>query len=163
VWPQVTDVLVREDLKVEKLSVSHNKICREMLKGMISFGEIQNRRQQGDYSDDLKEVFPLPSDTKVAQVPTVAENVTPETVQKVFDAYWNENESEWKPRTRTQYKTCHNHLLDFLSHDQMLHTIKYEAGRNYKNLLSNTITNRGEKMSTARVDLYLGYASQLFN
>lgn len=59
VWPQVTDVLVREDLEVEKLSVSHNKICREMLKGMISFGEIQNRRQQGDYSDDLKEVFPL--------------------------------------------------------------------------------------------------------
>ena len=68
-----------------------------------------------------------------------------------------------QPRKRTQYQTCHNRLLEFLGHDQMIHTFKYEVGRDYKNILSNTITNRGTKMSTARVDLYLGYASQLFN
>jgi len=62
VWPRVTAVLKREGLEIEKVSVTHNKMCREMLKGMIRFGAIDERRNQGDYSDDVEAAFPLSSD-----------------------------------------------------------------------------------------------------
>jgi hypothetical protein len=47
-WPFINDVLKREGFKVKLLSGTHNQICREMLKGMIKFGEIEKKRNNGD-------------------------------------------------------------------------------------------------------------------
>jgi hypothetical protein len=65
VWPNVTNILEKEGLEIEKFSATHNMICRETLKGMIRAGAIEERRSQGDYSDDLKTASPLSSDNKV--------------------------------------------------------------------------------------------------
>lgn len=48
----------------EKDSPVFRKLCREMLIGLKKFGEIEKRRQEGDYFDDIKELFPIQRDQK---------------------------------------------------------------------------------------------------
>lgn len=114
------------------------------------------------YKKELPEIFPELFPKSKKDLPDIDEQES-EAVQQILDAFWKENSPHWKPRVVTQYKTCNKHLIRFLGPDQMIHTVDYQIGRDYKDLLSNTITNRGTKMSPARVDLYLGYAAQVFN
>jgi len=106
-------------------------------------------------------LFPLPYDKKT-ELPTSDEQHS-EIFQKVADAFWKENSPNWKPRTVTEYRTCHNRLLEFLGQDRKIHSVDYQTGRDYKKLLADTKTKRGKQMSSARVDIYLGYAAQVFN
>jgi integrase len=147
-----------------KSSLEYRKLCAEILKAEIQLMPLQKRHMQCDFSykQELAEIFPevFPKPTEL--LPAVDEQGS-EIIQKVFDAYWEENSPNWKPRTVTEFKTFNKHLLDFLGSDRVIHTIDYKDGRDYKELLSNTKTKRGTQMSPARVDMYLGYAAQVFN
>jgi hypothetical protein len=90
---------------------------------------IEEKRNEGDYSDDLKTVFPLPNDIESGPPLSTTDKKISETVQNVFDAYWKESSPNWKPRSETQYRTCHNRLLEFLGRDRMIHSIDYQTGR----------------------------------
>ncbi len=161
-WPTVKAILEKEGLEAKIFSGTHNKICREVLKSQIKFGEIEDRRNNGDYSVDLEKIFPLPSNQKAELPVSTTMERTSGSVQKMLDAYWNEHLPNWKPRAATQYRTCHKHLLVFLGQNRMIHTIDYDDGSNYKDLLLNTKKKDGDNLSSSRVDLYLGYASQIF-
>jgi len=145
-------------------SPEYRKLCAEIHKAEIQLVPLQKKHKLCDFSyrKELPDVFPQVFTIPSQSIPeTSAQNS--ETLQKVFKEYWEENSSSWKPRTVTEYRTCHKQLLEFLGHDRMIHSVDWEQGRDYKKLLSDTITNRGEPMSPARVDLYLGYAAQVFN
>jgi len=145
-------------------SLEYRKLCAEIHKAEIQLMPIEKRHMMGDFSykKELPDIFPEVFPKETESLPQIAEQDS-ETLEKVLDAFWKESSPHWKPRTVTQFKTCHNHLIEFLGQDRKIRTVDYPDGRNYKDFLSNTKTNRGTKMSPARVDLYLGYAAQVFN
>jgi len=147
-----------------KSSLEYRKLCAEILKAEIQLIPIQKKHMLCDvsYRKELPEIFPEVFPKPTESLPQIAEQSS-QPLKKVLAAFWKESSPHWKPRTVTQFKTCHNRLLEFVGPDQMIHTVDYQIGRDYKDLLSNTKTNKGTKMSPARVDLYLGYASQVFN
>jgi hypothetical protein len=149
---------------IDKNSLEYRKLCVNIHNAEIQLLPMQQKHMLGDFSykKELPDVFPEVFSKRKESPSEIAEQNS-EKLQKVLDAFWKENSPDWKPRTVTQFKTCHNHLLEFLGGDQMIHTLDYKDGRDYKKRLSNTITKKGTKMSPARVDLYLGYAAQVFN
>jgi len=149
---------------IDKDSMAYRKLCVDIHNAEIQLLPMQQQHMLGDFSykKQLPDVFPELFAERKESPPEIA-GQNSENLQKVLDAFWKENSPHWKPRTVTQFKTCHNHLLEFLGGDRMIHTLDYKDGRDYKKLLSNTITKKGTKMSPARVDLYLGYAAQAFN
>jgi hypothetical protein len=161
----IGELLIKNGINdVDKDSLEYRKLCAEIHKAQIQLMPMQKRHMQCDFSykRELPDIFPEVFPKSVISLPDTDEQ-TSESLQKVLDLFWTENSPNWKPRTLTEYKTCHKHLLGFLGDDRMIHTVDYQVGRDYKELLSNSITNRGTKMSPARVDLYLGYAAQVFN
>ena len=145
-------------------SPEYRKLSAEIHKAEIQLLPFQKRHMLCDFSykKELPEVFPGVFTTPSQSIPERSAQSS-ETLQKVFKEYWEENLSSWKPRSVTEYSTCHKRLLEFLGHDQMIHSVDWEHGREYKKLLSDTITNRKKPMSPARVDFYLGYAAQVFD
>jgi integrase len=149
---------------VTKGSLEYRKLCAEICKAEIQLMPMEKQHMLGDFSykKELSDIFPEVFPKAAERLPQIAEQNS-EILEKVLDTFWKESSPHWKPRTKTQFKTCHNHLLKFLGPDQMIHVVGYQIGRDYKKFLSNTKTNRGTRMSPARVDLYLGYAAQVFN
>jgi hypothetical protein len=89
------------------------------------------------YKNELPDVFPevFP---RISEGSLVVDEQESETLQRVFEAFWKEKRPGWKDRTVTEYTTCRNHLLSFLGPDTQIHTIDYQKGRDYKNLLMET-------------------------
>lgn len=149
---------------LDKSSLEYRKLCAEIHKAEIQLMPLQKKHMLCDFSykRELPRVFPDTFPHIKDSMPTEDEQ-TSEVLQKVVDAFWKENSPNWKPRTVTEFRTFHNHLLDFLGHDRMIHSVDYQTGRDYKDLLSNTKTKRGKQMSSARIDMYIGYAAQVLN
>lgn len=89
-WSFTTSLLEKEGLEIKKVSSTHNKICREILIGLIKFGEIEDRRHNGDYSYDIKTPFPLSSD-KITELSSQEswEEGSSITLQELIDDYKN--------------------------------------------------------------------------
>ncbi len=149
---------------VDKQSTLYRKLCAEIHKAEIKLIPIQKRHMMCDFSykDELPEVFPEIFPKTSEGLPGTDEQQS-ETLQRVFEAFWKEKEPGWKDRTVTEYTTCRNHLLSFLGPDTQIHTIDYQKGRDYKNLLMETRNKKGKPLSKRRINMYLSFASQLFN
>ena len=97
-------------------------------KAEIQLLPLQKRHILGDFSymQELSSVFP---DTfpQVTQSPATApEKEEPyETLQNVVDAFWNENKSNWKKRSIVEYRTCRNHLVEFMGANTPIRRIDY--------------------------------------
>jgi integrase len=150
--------------KIDKSTLGYGKLCAEIYKAEIQLMPMHKQHMLCDFSykKELPEIFPELFPKSKKRLPDIDERKS-EAVQQILDAYWKENSPHWKPRTKTEYRTCYNHLLQFLGKDRMIHTVDYQDGRAYKERLSSTKTKRGKQMSPARVDLYLGYAAQVWN
>ena len=129
-WPHVTAVLEKEGLKVQLLSATHNKICREMLKGMIRFGAIEKRRREGDYSDDIEAAFPLSTDRKPDQMPPMIPEKKPSIPffdvieeykkRKVQSKEWRPSvERNHRPRIRTFKQVLGNRPVNHIRVDDI--------------------------------------------
>ena len=54
-------------------------------------------------------------------------------------------------------------MLEFYGQDTPITTIGFDQGREFKTHLREYKSNRGKNLSTARINLYLGFAKALFN
>ena len=50
---------------------NYKSLWVKMLKGMIKFGEIEKRRYDGDYADDVEAAFPLSADLRAKQTVSI--------------------------------------------------------------------------------------------
>ena len=106
-WPFTTSLLKKEGLEIKKVSTTHNKLCREILIGLIKYGEIEERRNQGDYSDDVEAAFPLPSDLKPDQTVSVTPVEKPSVpLNDVIEEYKRRQlqSGKWRPGTLRNHK-----------------------------------------------------------
>ncbi|UCE53471.1 MAG: site-specific integrase [Desulfobacterales bacterium] len=184
-WVFASQILKNEGIEVEKGSLIHNKICRELLKGMIKFGEIEDRRHNGDYSDDLKAIFPLTSDKKAEMPPSESpKDVIPITLKQLINNYFSEmiKSVQWAESTQKEYTTSYNLLIDFLGTDRQVNTIGdqdmltykrvllklppfFSTSKKYKGMtLMDVLENDFDKtLSVSAVRRYLINTSQLFD
>ena len=114
------------------------------------------------YENELPDIFPEIFPKSRNDSPRTGDEKS-EAIQQVAEAFWKEKEPDWKDRTVTEYRTCKEHLLSFLGPDKPIHTVDYTMARSYKRSLIEKTNKRGEPLSKRRVNIYLGFASQLFN
>jgi len=149
-------------------SPEYRKLSAEIHKAEIQLIPLQKKHKLCDFSykKDLPDVFPE-SFVQAKEHPTVkipaTDEKTSESLKDVVDALWKERESNWKKRTTVEYRTCKDHLLDFLGSETQIHKIDYSKARDYKNLLLERGNKKGKALSPGRINMYLGFASTLFN
>jgi integrase len=116
-WPFTNSLLEKAGLEIKKVSSTHNKICREILIGLIKFGEIEDRRHNGDYSYDIKAPFPLSSD-KITELPSQEswEEGSSITLQELIDDYKNRQiqSKKWSSNTERNHQPKINTMLQVL-------------------------------------------------
>ena len=162
VYHLVDDLLKSEGRPIDRNSSCYQKLANEILKAVIHLFEHEiNLAGTGGLNTGIAAEILKESECK--DFGDISSKTQSHFMDQVADAFWKENSSNWKPRTVTENRTFHEHLLKYLNPDRMIHTVDYQTGREYKALLVTTRTNRRKLMSPARVDMYLGYASQLFN
>ncbi|HHP7234643.1 MAG TPA: DUF6538 domain-containing protein, partial [Desulfobacterales bacterium] len=144
---------------------TYRKLCAEIHKAEIQLLPLQKRHILGDFSykQELPSVFPdaFPQVQNSPAVTTEGEQPS-ESLQTVVDAFWNERKPSWKKRTRVDYRICREHLIGFLGSDTPIQSIDYPTGRSYKAHLQEN-GNIGKALSVSRINMYLGFASTLFN
>jgi integrase len=116
-WPFATAMLEKENLEIQKFTSTHNKICREILIALIKFGEIEDRRSNGDYSEDIKALFPLSSE-KITELPSPKslEEGSSITLEELIDDYKNRQvqSKKWSDNTIRNHGTKINTMLQVL-------------------------------------------------
>jgi len=87
-----------------KSTLEYRKLCAEIHKAEIQLLPLQKRHMQCDFSykKELPDVFPELFPKQPESLPEIAEQSS-ETLEKVLDAFWKENSTNWKPRTVTEY------------------------------------------------------------
>lgn len=151
-----------EENKIEildKRSPQYRKFCADLMKAKINLIPIRKKIYLCDpsYKEDLRNTFSeIFSEER-------EESQDSETVKKVFDEFWQENEPNWKPRTIPEYRTIGKHLIEFLGPNTKIRTVNYEKAREYKKAVMEKRGRGGKKLSVSRVNMYLGFASQFFN
>lgn len=168
VYPIVDSIFKSKGLPVDWNSDSYQWLANEILKAQIRLIEYEIEQAKTGGLNDSPAVnvagnlsspvsFPAASPS-----PTPIPEVSSEVFSKIAKEYWDENSPEWKVRTKPENQTFHKKLLEFIGADRQIYKVDYETAREYKKLLSETITKRKKVMSKTRVDMYLGYASQVF-
>ena len=146
-------------------SPEFQRLCYLIIKAEIQLLPLQQRHLQGDFdygnelSQILSNVFPF-EETPSIGAPSLVQ--PQETLAEVAEKYWREREPGWKPRTRTEYRTCCNRLLEFLGKERLITTIDYATAREYKEFLQNKTVGKKRALSPSRVNLYLDFAEAIF-
>jgi hypothetical protein len=65
-------------IDLEKDSFEYKKLCREMAIADKKWAEIEQRRNQGDYSDNIDELFPIPSESDLS----LLSDILPRSLEK---------------------------------------------------------------------------------
>ncbi|MEJ2731597.1 MAG: hypothetical protein P8185_24320, partial [Deltaproteobacteria bacterium] len=116
-WSFANVLLERENLEIKKMSSIHNKICREILIALIKFGEIEDRRHNGNYSDDIKALFPLSYDKITGLPPQESQKGGNSiTLEQLIDDYKNRQvqSKKWTDNTIRNHSTKINAMLQIL-------------------------------------------------
>jgi integrase len=174
VYNIVDGFLKERGIPIDRDSDTYQMLAHEILKAKIHLLEYEiEQAKTGGLNDGInfaaqavkaKNEILASSTQGKPQVPSsvLSPESTSASFSKVAQAYWDEMKPSWKIRTVPENRTFHNKLLEFIGPDRMIHSVEIETGRRYKEMLSKITTNRKKKMSTARVDMYLGYASSVF-
>jgi integrase len=149
-------------------SPEYRRLSAEIHKAEIQLIAFQKRHMLCDFSykKELPEVFPESFDQAVEPPSVIGSLVTEkssESLKTVVGAFWKERGPNWKKRTAVEYSTCRKYLLDFLGAETPIHRIDYPKARDYKTLLAEKGTKNGKALSAGRINMYLGFASTLFN
>ena len=157
----VDDLLKSEGHLIDCHSDDYRKLTHEILKALIHLfeHEIESAGASVLSTHVADEIFKT---SECRDFIKISRKSRSPFMHQVARAFWKENSPAWKPQTIKKNRTFQKHLLKFLSPDRMIHTVDEKTGKAYRELLVNTMTNRGKLMSPARVDMYLGYANRLF-
>jgi len=63
----------------------------------------------------------------------------------------------------TEHKVLQRFLLEFIGSDTLVATVSFKTGRDYKDAIKQKTTQSNKPLSDARVNMYIGYASAVFN
>ena len=99
----------------------------------------------------------VPAAATTTMAPPIAPESTSTPLSEVVQNYWDDRSSAWKPRTKTGYQQCMEHLIEGLGANTPVHTIKYPEMKAYRQKLIDS------GLSPARVNFYVGFASAVFN
>jgi len=141
---QVDKILESQGIELEKDSFEYKKLCRDMLITALDVIEIEKRRLNGDYSEDLNNVNGIAS--PVGAVPPISLSDTPVStppedvssilLEDVIQEYTQQQvkSGRWNARTVENYRPQFNALVQFLG-NVPVNAISKDNMRDYKRLL----------------------------
>jgi integrase len=108
----VDKLLKVEDIQSDVTSLPYRMLCREMFKAEGHILEIQRKREQGDYSDEISPV--LPQGQTEEQGTQEATKVS-KTISQVMDDFFEEGDAEerWKGKTKLEVRASMQILIDY--------------------------------------------------
>ena len=153
----IVDDLLKENgiENIDWSSVSYQKLCRGILKAQLKGIDIEKKQMRGEYSDD--KAMPTPE-----MLTSINSGKVSKMLSEVSDEYWKENESGWKERTIVEYQMFNKRLLESFGYETEVDTIDFQTVKDYRDKLKET-GNRGKPLSIKRVNMYIEYATALFN
>jgi integrase len=109
----VDHILRTLKIDLEKDSFEYKKLCREMAIADKKWAEVEQRRNQGDYSDNIDELFPIPSESDL----NLLSDILPRSLEKpkeqpaiplndVIKEYTKRQvqSKKWRPNTERNHK-----------------------------------------------------------
>jgi len=133
----VDPMLKNKGIEVEEGTPLFNKISREYLKAMIKFGQIDENRHNGIYSDDVRVSFPLSSDKNTEmQPPAAPKEKNSITLGKLIDKFKKRKikSEKWSVGTIRNHQAKINFLLQALG-NRPVNLIEKQDLRNLAELL----------------------------
>lgn len=143
--------------------------------------EIEGRRQRGDYSDNVKIIFPLSKAVTVSASPALPKPSI--SLSELIDRYTEENvrAGNWSEKTRIEYKSIFRNILRLIG-DINLNAVTMESSRRAKEVLLNlpddffratrkylgisaaeaSKANDGDKLEVKTVNKYLANINALY-
>jgi len=106
----VDNLLQAENIQADKKSFEYKMLCRDMFKAEGHILEIQRKREQGDYGDEM--MIPPALPRKETQEATKASK----TFSQIMDDFFEEGDAEerWKdPKTKGEIKASMQILIDY--------------------------------------------------
>ncbi|MCG6973888.1 MAG: hypothetical protein LJE66_12150, partial [Desulfobacterales bacterium] len=153
----IVDDLLKENGidNIDRSSVSYQKLCRGILKAQLKGIDIEKRQMRGEYSDDQVKLT-------TEMLTSINSGKVSKMLSEVSDEYWKESESGWKDRTIVEYRGFNKRLLESLGYETEVHTIDFQTVKDCRDNLKET-GNKGKPLSIKRVNMYIEYATALFN
>jgi len=155
-YNSVNRLIKSKGLNITKGSETYRNLCYEMMIAKVQFMEIEKQQALGDYSYRDK--------LRTSSTEPVSEPEGSITLAELAQEYWSENNSNWKPRTVTEYTVMQEFLLKFIGAETLVNRVSYQMGRDYLAACKKKKNpNTGKTLSDSRVNTYVGYASAVFN
>jgi len=124
----VDNLLQAEDIQADKDGLAYRMLCRDMFKAEGHILEVQRKREQGDYSDEMMVPPALPQE-QIQEAPKVSK-----TISQVMDDFFEEGDAEkrWKEaKTKNEIKASMQILIDYFG-DVPIDTIDRTMMGQYK-------------------------------
>lgn len=131
---------------------THRTLFRELLKGFVKYSEIEMRRWEGDYSDNIDEAFPVQTDDpkEASGTPSIdlnalvnmlnpqAEKVPSIKLSDLIDRYSDQSKraGNWSEKTEIEYASIFRNILRLIG-DVTLDSVTIESTRKIKEVLLN--------------------------
>lgn len=152
-------------LDIEKGSIEFMQLSREFLKAYNKWSGVEAKRDQGDYSDDVEVMFPVPNDNgPKGQAPlnTNGHEGDIETLGTILDEYWKRRIGGWGAAAVESYERYKSRLLEHFGNDKPISAISYKDMEAFRDELKEK-GNRGKPVSVKTVNLHLEFYSGVFN
>lgn len=135
-----------------------------MLIGLKKFGEIEKRRQEGDYFDDIKKLFPVQRGQKIKQqppTPTPPKEKPKPKLGKVIEELKEQKikHKQWRPNTIRNHQPKINTMLQVLG-DRPVNYITEEDTKKLAKLLDLLppgFSRKKEDISNTTLSLHLTF------
>lgn len=143
--------------EIDKNSPSYWKLCEGLMLAEIKGIELHKNHLLGKSLDNVPSMQPHELEIKTTKQESV-------TLFQAAKDYWDEYSHNWKPRTKTDYRTALDHIVETLGAKTQLHTIDYNTGKKFRDGLQNgQLSKSGKPLSVSRVNFHLDIANTMYN
>ncbi|BBO80218.1 integrase [Desulfosarcina ovata subsp. sediminis] len=163
----VKKLIEERGLDIEQGSEDYNILCREVTKANIDVLQVEQKRAMGDYSSPeevvLMELIEGPQPPFTPQIQQPAQQ-TSATVKQAADAFFDEFNRDWKPRSRTDYQNVLDQIVSGFDPGTQLHTIDYNRVKAFRDgLRDGSLSKNGTPLSIARTNFFTATIKRIFD
>jgi integrase len=142
----IVDMIIAEqdDLDIKKDSFVYKVFGRELLKALIKYAEIEGRRAQGDFSDDIAKVFPIREDAPSYHESPKKDAGDP--ISEVAKRYVEDVKGNWKEKRTQDANVKSIELLVEVHGDIGINTVGRKKASEFKQIIRKLPSRRNVKV-----------------
>lgn len=137
-----------------------------MLHAISDAMEVEIDKLKGNQSSNQEVETKPEADNQKGISETIREvpQQTSDTMKIAGDAFWNEFNQGWKPRSRTDYKNAIEQIVSGFGPDTQLHTIDYNRVKEFRDgLRDGALSKHNKPLSISRVNFLVATVKRIFD